>query len=201
MEAVCEAAGSTEYLPAVMLPVMVKDANGEAHTLSDAQYLEYQTVYLGFYWDTVERTLERAGNQPSKDSILAAAKSIAKGNATRRLFSAWASRAKPDEYKGIGGSALTQFKAGIDKANDDGSLTQEEVIDIIDQLNGLSDDQRSTLFHSHYESDKIIRGHNKKVRFVSIEPDFCCATLELYIERRQFVQWKTQYISKMVCWR
>ncbi|MET0016478.1 LPD38 domain-containing protein [Oscillibacter sp.] len=153
VEAVCEAAGSTEYLPAVM-PVTVKDANGEAHTLSDSQYLEYQTEYLGFYWDTVERTLERAGNQQSKESVLAAAKSVAKDNATRRLFSRMGIKAKPDEYKEVGGSALTQFKAGIDKANDDGSLTQEEVIDIIDQMNGLSDDQRSTLFHSHYKSDK-----------------------------------------------
>jgi hypothetical protein len=153
VEAVCEAVGSTEYLPAVM-PVTVKDANGEAHTLSDAQYLEYQTEYLGFYWDTVERTLEGAGNQQSKESVLTAAKSVAKDSATRRLFSRMGIKNKPDEYKGIGGSTLTQFKAGIDRANDDGSLTQDEVIDIIDQMNGLSDDQRSTLFHSHYESDK-----------------------------------------------
>lgn len=153
VEAVCEAADSTEYLPAVM-PVTVKDANGEAHTLSDSQYLEYQTEYLGFYWDTVERTLEGAGNQQSKESVLAAAKSVAKDNATRRLFSRMGIKNKPDEYKGIGGSTLTQFKAGIDKANDDGSLTQEEVISIIDNLHGLNDTQRSTLFHSHYESDK-----------------------------------------------
>lgn len=153
VEAVCEAAGSTEYLPAVM-PVTVKDANGEAHTLSDSQYLEYQTEYLGFYWDTVERTLDRAGNQQSSESVLAAAKSVAKDNATRRLFSRMGIKNKPDKYKGIGGSTLTQFKAGIDKANDDGSLTQEEVISIIDNLQGLNDDQRSTLFHSHYECDK-----------------------------------------------
>lgn len=153
VEAVCEAAGSTEYLPSVM-PVTVKDANGEAHTLSDAQYLEYQTEYLGFYWDIVEDTLERAGNQQSKEAALTAAKSVAKNNATRRLFSRMGIKSKPDEYKGISGSALTQFKAGIDKANDDGSLTQEEVISIIDNLRGLNDTQRSTLFHSHYESDK-----------------------------------------------
>ena len=36
-------------------------------------------------------------------------------------------KSKPDEYKGIGSSALTQFKARIDKANDDGSLTQGRV--------------------------------------------------------------------------
>ena len=153
VESVCETAGSTEYLPSVM-PVTVKDARGNAHTLSDAQYLEYQTEYLGFYWDIVERTLQNSGGQASKESTLSAAKSTAKDNATRRLLSRIGVKSEDNQYKGVGDAAVTKFKAGIDKANDDGGLTQEEVIEIIENIRGLNDDQRSTLFRSRYSSDK-----------------------------------------------
>ena len=56
----------------------------------------------------------------------------------------------------ITGKDIIEFEAQTDIANNDGSLTQQEVIDIIQAMivDGLSYDDAYTLFHSRYESDR-----------------------------------------------
>ena len=154
---VCEEKGTTEYLPSVM-PNAVKDGNGQTHTLSGTQYVEYQTEYNGLYWDYVESAYNATDTLEQRAAVLSAAKDLAKEQATDRVLSRLRAptTGKTAKYNGITGKDIIEFEAQTDIANNDGSLTQQEVIDIIQAMivDGLSYDDAYTLFHSRYESDR-----------------------------------------------
>ena len=61
-----------------------------------------------------------------------------------------------DKFNGVSDKDIITFKAELDLADDDGSLKQDEVIDIVTMMvrDGLSYDDAYTLFHSKYDSDK-----------------------------------------------
>lgn len=153
----CEAVGNTDNLPAVM-KAEVKDGNGRKHTLSDIQYVEYQTEYNRLYWENVEANLADATGTAEKNAVLTAAKAVAKEQATNRVLARiGATQTKyTTEFEGVSTNDVITYKAQRDLANDDGSLKQEEVIDIIGLMveEGLSFEDAYTLFHSEYESDK-----------------------------------------------
>ena len=154
---VCEEKGTTEYLPSVM-PNAVKDGNGQTHTLSGTQYVEYQTEYNGLYWDYVESAYNATDTLEQRAAVLSAAKDLAKEQATDRVLSRLRAptTGKTAKYNGITGKDIIEFEAQTDIANNDGSLTQQEVIDIIQAMivDGLSYDDAYILFHSRYESDR-----------------------------------------------
>jgi predicted RNA methylase len=152
IEKVCETTGSTEYLPAVM-DSAVKDAAGETHLLSDVQYVEYQTEYNSNYYGYVEGTLSSAGSTTKKAAVLAAAKQRAKLDATNAVLRRIGASAEADKYSGIKSSDTVNFLAGLDVANDDGSITQAEVIAVLRSMN-ISNNERSELFGTRYKSDK-----------------------------------------------
>jgi len=152
VEKVCSDTGSTEYLPSVMSS-SVKDANEEVHLLTDSQYVEYQTNYLKAYWEYIEDTYNTSDDSTKQQAVLKAAKDTAKESATRRVLGSIGAPVKATKYDGVPDTAVIQFKAGIDLANNDGSLKQDEVIAIIKKLQ-LNKTQSSTLFHSKYDSDK-----------------------------------------------
>jgi len=153
----CEAVGSTDNLPAVM-PVEVKDGNGAKHALSELQYVEYQTEYNRLYWEHVEDTMLGAGTTAEKNAVLKAAKDVAKTQATDRVLARIGAKQSSyaADFSGVSTQDVITFKAQSDLANDDGSLKQDEVIDIIGLMveNGLDFEDAYTLFHSKYESDK-----------------------------------------------
>lgn len=152
--AVCEAAGSTEYLPSVM-QVSIKDGNGVTQELSDIQYVEYQTDYNRLYWEYVERTLPTATTQAQKKAVLKAAKDVAREEATNRTL-ARIGAPKTDfaeKYAGLDAEDVVTFKAQLDLADDDdGSVQQAEFVDIILNM-GLDDDEIYTLYFSKYDSE------------------------------------------------
>lgn len=155
--AVCDKEGSTEFLPSVMQST-IKDGGGTPHTLSDVQYVEYQTDYLRIYWENVEQNLTGVKTDAEKVAILKSAKEVAKEQATNRTLKRIGAEATSfqEKYKNVGTNDVIQFRAQLDLADDDGGLKQDEVIGILQAMiqEGLSYDDAYLLFHSRYDSDK-----------------------------------------------
>lgn|GEM_PF-4418244 len=149
--------GETAYMPSVM-NTYIKDGDGVTHTLTDAQYVDYQTGYLNGYWQYIEQNIISGMDIRKKAAIITAAKDVAKEESANAMLGKLGVR-KTDyasDYSGVDAKDVVQFKAEIDLANDDGSLKQNEVIGILRLMvsDGLSYDDAYTLFHSRYESDK-----------------------------------------------
>ncbi len=154
---VCERAGTTEYLPAVMQST-IKDGEGSSRTLSDVQYVEYQTDYLRLYWERVEVNLDTTASQAEQVAVLKAARDVAKEEATNRTLARIGAPRTDyfDKYGDVSTDKVIEFKAQADLANDDGSLKQDEIISILEVMieDGLSYEDAYALFHSKYDSDK-----------------------------------------------
>ena len=156
--AVCERQGNTENLPSVMQST-IKDGKEIPHTLSDVQYVEYQTDYLRLYWNYVEANLNTRDTPAQQAAVLKAAKDVAKEEATNRTLAriGAAQTGYFAEFEGVSNNTVISYKAQRDLANDDGSLKQEEVIGILKMMianEKLSYEEAYILFHSEYDSDK-----------------------------------------------
>lgn len=156
--------GSTELLPSVMQSY-VKDGNEEKHELSAVEYVEFQTDYNRLYWEYVEDNLDRTGTATEQRATLRAAKELAADQAKRRALtrmgleperyehkgkSGKETVAVPYKYQGISEDEIITFEAQKDLANDDGGLSREEAIDIIQEMvdGGLSKEAAYTLYHA-----------------------------------------------------
>lgn len=156
--------GSTELLPSVMQSY-VKDGNGEKHELSAVEYVEFQTDYNRLYWEYVEGNLEEAGTDAERRAVLRAAKELAAEQAKRRALSRLGlepedyehkgkngkeSVTVPYKYEGISEDEIITFEAQKALASSDGSFSQDEAIDIIQEMvdSGLSKEAAYTLFHA-----------------------------------------------------
>ncbi len=171
--AICREKNSTDYLPGVM-QTTVKDGNDVQHTLSDVQYVEFQTEYLGLYWEIAEDVLSDAGNAAERASLLKEAKDTAKEQATNRVLRRIGAPIVADyDYGSISPADVAEFNsiysnATSDKDEDGDTISgskQEKVIAGIESIEGLTDEQRSLLFQSVYDSDKNnpwAAGSNKK---------------------------------------
>ena len=148
--------GDTSYLPGVMNDY-IKDASETKHSLTSAQYYDYQTTYLGNYWNYVEQNVSNSMTTAEKIAYIKAAKTVAKERADETILGKQGvSSGHFDDYSGVSDDDLISFKAQTDIANDDGSLKQEEIVDILVLMvnDGLSFEDAYTLFHSKYDSDK-----------------------------------------------
>ena len=172
VEKVCKEQNSTEYLPSVM-SVTVKDANDKEHTLSDIQYVEYQTDYLRLYWETIEDSLPEAQSASERARIVEAAKRVARekaqANTLKRIGAGTSKFAKT--YEGVSNKHLTEFFAGLDAANTDNSVKKSEVVDVIREID-IEDTEAWALFLSqndsygaNYAKEKGVAG-NKYVEFL-----------------------------------
>ena len=147
-----------DYLPSVM-PNSVKDGNGTTRVLSDVQYVQYQLEYNELYWEIVEDSLGNAKTDAERAAIVRGAKEAAQERATSRLLHRIGApvTSYDTQYQGISDKEFATWKALIDIANDDGSLKQSEVIEIIERMQRdmkLTDEDAYTLFRSKYTSDK-----------------------------------------------
>ena len=157
---ICKDQGETEIMPSVM-NTYAKDDDDNTYNFSAEEYVEYQTKYLGLYWDYVEDALSENKNKSHnyQVALVRAAKEQAKIIATRDMLPKKYAYEDYDDIKelrdaGIDPAEYSLFKAALDVANDDKSLKQEEVISAIESITGLSDTERYYLFHSRYKSDK-----------------------------------------------
>lgn len=147
---VCKELGGTELLPSC-LPVTVKDGDEKTHSLSASQYVEYQFDYNRLYWEYVEDMLSPSQSADERAAVLRAAKTVAKEEATNRILSELRApkTSHAEKYEGVKAEDVAMFKAFCDLANGDGSLKQEEVINIIKGMN-LSGEESYALFKSKY---------------------------------------------------
>jgi N12 class adenine-specific DNA methylase len=180
VEEVCTSKSSTEFLPSVM-PVEVTDGKGVKHVLSDIQYVEFQTDYNRLYWEIVEETL--SGNVNERAEILKAAKRVAKEEAVERVLARIGApkSAYTTTYGNVSADNVTEFLASVSAADDDGSVKQAEVIDIITGM-GLSDSDAWTLYFSKYDGKAATAAEehgipaelfmNTKLELDNIKPDY-----------------------------
>lgn len=175
VEEMCKASGDTSLMPGVMQSTItneiaaVKDEFGDIETpaskksydLNAKQYVQYQTEYLTNYWNYVEQALDENTDKTTAgvSAVVKAARQKAADDAKAKALKRMA--VTSDEYTtmqeandaGVSASDYILFKAALDKANGDGSLKQDEVIDAIDALD-LNDEQSAYLFRTRYSSDK-----------------------------------------------
>ena len=154
---VCRSQKTTDALPSVMQNV-VKDGNEAQHILSPMQYVEYQTDYLRLFYEGIEDTFTTGQTAAERLALAKSAKDVAAAKARDRVLSRIGAPKTDyfDRYPDIQTDDLTEYLAQRDIANDDGSLKQDEVIDILEDMvdNGLSKGDAYTLFKSQYKSDK-----------------------------------------------
>ena len=159
--AICKQQGSTELMPSVM-NTYITDDSGRQYQLTAAQYVEYQTNYNRLYWRYVEDALSSANTKDAayKAAIVKAAKARARTEATGSMLALKGAKlkdynlAKSFESQGIDSTEHILFMAALDIANDDGNLKQSVVIDVIESIEGLTDQEKYYLFKSRNDSDK-----------------------------------------------
>lgn len=155
--AVVKATKDTSLLPAVM-NTTVKNSAGKEFAMSDLEYYEYQTNYLSLYYEYVEKNLRGVKSTEEKAKIIKAAKDAAKAKATDRVLSRVGTGDSGyfAKYGDVSANNVIKFKSKMDAADDDGSLKQDDVTEIVLAMieNGLSYEDAYTLFHSKYDSDK-----------------------------------------------
>lgn len=159
--AICKQQGDTELMPSTMNTYVTAD-DGTQYTLTAAQYVEYQTNYNRLYWEYVEDALSTANNQSAayKAALVKAAKgralTEAKGGvlSTKGVTNKDYTLAKSLENYGIDGTEHILFKAALDMVNEGGgSPTNDEIIEAINGMDGLTNRERYYLYHSKNDKD------------------------------------------------
>ena len=160
---VCRESGSTKYLPSAVQQ-SIKDTNGVSHTLSDAQYVEYQTDYLRIYWETVESAASMSSSMEERKEAILSAKSVAEDAAKSRALKRIGVRAYDNSVLDTGTLDLGEIayfnsvynNTGSDKDENGNSIPgskQDKIIDFMEGMN-LTDEEWNYLWHSVYTSDK-----------------------------------------------
>lgn len=140
----------TSMLPGVM-QTYVKDSDDQKHELSADQYVDYQTYYLGRYWDYVNAI----GPAKINSEYLKEAKSQAQADAeSYMLQKIGVSGSQNDPYimAGISDKARAEWITKKTDAESDGELKREEVISILDGMN-VSDSQKGFLYKTYSDSE------------------------------------------------
>ena len=158
IKAVCEHFNDTALLPSVMKST-VTDDNETKHKLNDIQYIEYQTRYNNMYYEFVNSTLDTSEPMNKQRATILAAKKLAMDKATAETLKkvVGINTTKAIEKQGnIKDDDYIIFHRELDLADDDGSLKQQEVIDIIYDMydRGISRKEANELFHVMEYSDK-----------------------------------------------
>lgn len=155
IEDVCKAKKTTEYMPQVMENSVTGD-DGVAHTLTDSQYVDYQTDYLNRYYTYAESVISPSDDIDTQAQALEAAKKYAKDVATAKVLKSYGASTKASEKieamndAGIDDTHQVLFQAALKMydADKNGHIKQEEAEAAINSLDGLSNSQKSVLWHS-----------------------------------------------------
>ena len=152
--------GALALLPSAMQPT-ITDADGKVHTLSDVDYVEFQTDYDRLYWEYVESNLGGAKTDLQKAAVLRSAKTVALEEAKRRALGRIGASQPAAQYGSTDNAYAVAYKAERYVANEDGSVTQDEIINILDKLlnDGLDSNSAYDIYLSEYSnSEKLITG-------------------------------------------
>ena len=144
--AICEAHGDVDILPGVM-NTSIKDADGTEYTMSAADYVEFQTDYLGIYWEAAAQALDGVKGGAQRYDVLKSVKETAKEQAKARALrrmGAKTTTAWGDKYSGANAYDVAYFKANAD-ADGNGSVSQAEAEALLRKMN-LTNAERADLW-------------------------------------------------------
>ena len=144
--AICEAHGDVDILPGVMNTI-IKDADGKEYTLSAVDYVEFQTDYLGIYWESVSQALDGVKGDAQRYSVLKSVKDAAKEQAKVRALKRMGAKtttAWGDKYSGASTYDVAYFKANAD-ADGNGSISQAEAEALLRKMD-LTNAERADLW-------------------------------------------------------
>lgn len=161
VEDFCYAIGDTESMPGAM-QTHITDDDGLQHRLNAEEYVAFQLDYLTRYWNYVDDAvaLNPTQNTAELGAMINAAKRRAREDAAANALAGLGVKSDAHETTkamdeiGLTGGEYSVYKALLDVANDDGHLTQDEVIAAIESIEGLTTEEQNFLFHTKYESDK-----------------------------------------------
>lgn len=144
--AICEAHGDVDILPGVM-NTSIKDADGKEYTLSAVDYVEFQTDYLGIYWESVSQALDGVKGDSQRYSVLKSVKDAAKEQAKVRALKRMGAKtttAWGDKYSVASTYDVAYFKANAD-ADGNGSISQAEAEALLRKMD-LTNAERADLW-------------------------------------------------------
>lgn len=144
--AICEAHGDVDILPGVM-NTSIKDADGKEYSLSAVDYVEFQTDYLGIYWESVSQALDGVKGDAQRYSVLKSVKDAAKEQAKVRALKrmgANTTTAWGDKYSSANTYDVAYFKANAD-ADGNGSISQAEAEALLRKMD-LTNAERADLW-------------------------------------------------------
>lgn len=144
--AICEAHGDVDILPGVM-NTSIKDSDGKEYTLSAVDYVEFQTDYLGIYWESVSQALDGVKGDAQRYSVLKSVKDAAKEQAKVRALKRMGAKtttAWGDKYSGASTYDVAYFKANAD-ADGNGSISQAEAEALLRKMD-LTNAERADLW-------------------------------------------------------
>lgn len=144
--AICEAHGDVDILPGVM-QTSIKDADGKEYSLSAVDYVEFQTDYLGIYWESVSQALDGVKGDAQRYSVLKSVKDAAKEQAKVRALKRMGAKTTTvwgDKYSGASTYDVAYFKANAD-ADGNGSVSQAEAEALLRKMD-LTNAERADLW-------------------------------------------------------
>lgn len=144
--AICEAHGDVDILPGVM-NTSIKDADGKEYTLSAVDYVEFQTDYLGIYWESVSQALDGVKGDAQRYSVLKSVKDAAKEQAKVRALKRMGAKTTTewgDKYSGFSTYDVAYVKANAD-ADGNGKISQAEVEALLRKMD-LTNAERADLW-------------------------------------------------------
>lgn len=161
VEEISAKTGDTKYLPGAVSGV-IKDDDGVSYKLTASQYVEYQTEYLGFYWNNVQTSLKRNANSKTAEAVLSKAKykaaADAKARALQRRGAVTIDYTETKEMERAGVAPWESilydvaYRAAKNEKKSGGNSKQENVIEALDAMTWLTDAERAVLFGSTYKS-------------------------------------------------
>lgn len=144
--AICEAHGDVDVLPGVM-NTSIKDADGKEYSLSAVDYVEFQTDYLGIYWESVSQALDGVKGDAQRYSVLKSVKDAAKEQAKVRALKRMGAKTTTewgDKYSGFSTYDVAYVKANAD-ADGNGKISQAEVEALLRKMD-LTNAERADLW-------------------------------------------------------
>lgn len=155
IDEVCAELDSTDYM-CKAVQNYIKDGDGTKHTLTAAQYVEYQGLYNSAYWEYVEPIVRSDSSTQEKGIAIMQAQSKAIKEAQSiilnrmGLSSTDSETLAAEKAAGISSDESLAFQSAIEAV--EGKVNKTDVYDILDSMD-LTDDERAYLYSTRGYSE------------------------------------------------
>ena len=155
IDEVCAELDSTDYM-CKAVQNYIKDGDGTKHTLTAAQYVEYQGLYNSAYWEYVEPIVRSDSSTQEKGIAIMQAQSKAIKEAQSiilnrmGLSSTDSETLAAEKAAGISSDESLAFQSAIEAV--EGKVNKTDVYDILDSMD-LTDEERAYLYSTRGYSE------------------------------------------------